>query len=144
MEDWFVYTDNFGTSEEKAFIAFFKGYVDKLRQEYSRIYLIRNEREFHIYSFDDGYRFEPDYVLFLQKDNTDGYEQLQIFIEPKGDHLLDKDKWKEEFLLQLKDKAKVVNLPQADNNYKIFGLHFFNQSSRMTEFRGDMDSIIGE
>ena len=143
-EDWFVYTDNFGTSEEKAFIAFFKGYVDKLRQEYSRIYLIRNEREFHIYSFDDGYRFEPDYVLFLQKDNTDGYEQLQIFIEPKGDHLLDKDKWKEEFLLQLKDKAKVVNLPQADNNYKIFGLHFFNQSSRMTEFRGDMDSIIGE
>ena len=108
------------------------------------IYLIRNEREFHIYSFDDGSRFEPDYVLFLQKDNSDGFDQLQIFIEPKGDHLLDKDKWKEDFLLQLKDKAKAIKLFKDDNNYKIWGLHFFNQSSRMSDFKSDMASFIGE
>ena len=68
---------------------------------YNRIYLIRNEREFHIYSFEDGERFEPDYVLFLQRDKTDGFEQLQIFIEPKGTQLLEKDAWKKKFLLQL-------------------------------------------
>ena len=79
VEDWFVYTDNYGTSEEKAFVAYFRGYVDDLKKIYSRIYLVRNEREFHIYSFDDGERFEPDYVLFLQKDKADGFEQLQIF-----------------------------------------------------------------
>lgn len=143
-EDWFVYTDNYGTSEEKAFVAFFKSYVDKLRQVYSRVYLIRNEREFHIYSFDDGSRFEPDYVLFLQKDNSDGFDQLQIFIEPKGDHLLDKDRWKEDFLLQMKSKANAVKLFKDDNNYIIWGLHFFNQSSRMSDFKNDIASIIGE
>ena len=50
VEGWFVYTDNYGTSEEKAFVAYFRGYVDDLKKTYSRIYLVRNEREFHIYS----------------------------------------------------------------------------------------------
>lgn len=99
QEDWFAYTDNFGTSEEKAFVAYFKGYVDDLRKKYHKVYLVRNEREFHIYSFEDGERFEPDYVLLLQKKKTDGYEQIQIFIEPKGTQLLEKDAWKEKFLL---------------------------------------------
>ena len=45
--------------------------------------IIRNEREFHIYSFEDGERFEPDYVLFLQRDKTDGFEQLQILSSRK-------------------------------------------------------------
>ena len=31
-EDWFVYTDNYGTSEEKAFVAYFRGYVAQLRK----------------------------------------------------------------------------------------------------------------
>jgi len=91
QEDWFAYTDNFGTSEEKAFVAYFKGYVDDLRKIYNKVYLVRNERVFHLYSFEDGERFEPDYVLFLQKEKTDGYEQIQIFVEPKGNHLLEKD-----------------------------------------------------
>lgn len=40
----------------------------------------------------------PDYLLFLHLPKQDGYEQLQIFIEPKGTHLVDKDSWKEDFL----------------------------------------------
>ena len=40
----------------------------------------------------------PDYLLFLHLPKQDGYEQLQIFIEPKGSHLVDKDSWKEDFL----------------------------------------------
>lgn len=36
-----------------------------MKKVYSKIYLVRNEREFHIYSFEDGERFEPDFVLFL-------------------------------------------------------------------------------
>ncbi|MBR1592490.1 MAG: DEAD/DEAH box helicase family protein [Ruminococcus sp.] len=130
-EDWFVYTDNYGTSEEKAFVAYFRGYAAQLRKTYSRIYLIRNEREFHIYSFDNGERFEPDYVLFLQRDKTDGFEQLQIFIEPKGAQLLEKDAWKEKFLLQLKAEAKPITVFADDNDYKIWGLRFFNQDNRM-------------
>ena len=141
VEDWFVYTDNYGTSEEKAFVAYFRGYVDDLKKIYSRIYLVRNEREFHIYSFEDGERFEPDYVLFLQKDKADGFEQLQIFIEPKGTQLLEKDAWKERFLLQLKDEAIPVTVFVDDNDYKIWGFHFFNQDTRMSEFDRDMQML---
>ena len=140
-EDWFAYTDNFGTSEEKAFVAYFSGYVDDLKKIYSRIYLVRNEREFHIYSFEDGERFEPDYVLFLQKDKADGFEQLQIFIEPKGSQLLEKDAWKEKFLLQLKDEAIPVTVFVDDNDYKIWGFHFFNTENRMTEFDAEFASL---
>lgn len=53
-EDWFVYTDNYGTSEEKAFVAYFRKYVEELRKIYSKIYLVRTEREFHLYSFEGG------------------------------------------------------------------------------------------
>jgi len=141
-EDWFAYTDNFGTSEEKAFVAYFRGYVTDLRKFYKRIYLIRNERAFHIYSFEDGERFEPDYVLFLQNDKTDGFEQLQIFIEPKGTQLLEKDAWKEKFLLQLKTKAVPATIFVDDNDYKIWGLHFFNQDNRMKEFDSEFAALI--
>ena len=30
-----------------------------------KVFLVRNERQLHIYSFDGGERFEPDYLLFL-------------------------------------------------------------------------------
>ncbi len=143
-EEWFVYTDNYGTSEEKAFVAFFSGYVADLRKIYSHIYLVRNERAFHIYSFEDGERFEPDYVLFLQRDKADGFEQLQIFIEPKGTQLLEKDAWKEKFLLQLKTEAVPITIFVDDNDYKIWGFHFFNQDKRMKEFDSEFTALIGK
>lgn len=140
-EEWFAFTDNYGTSEEKAFVSYFRDYVDKLKAIYSKVYLIRNERQIHIYSFDGGERFEPDYVLFLQKDNTDGYEQMQIFIEPKGTHLVESDKWKEDFLLQLKGNAIPVKTFVDDNNYHIWGFHFFNRDVRGTEFTTDFEML---
>lgn len=114
-EDWFVFEDNYGTSEEKAFVAYFKEYVKELKDKYDKVYLVRNERQLAIYSFDSGERFEPDYLLFLHLPKKDGYEQLQIFIEPKGTHLVDKDSWKENFLLQLEAKAIPVTKFADDN-----------------------------
>ena len=104
-EDWFAYTDHFGTSEEKALVACLRGYVGELQKRYDKVYLVRNERAFHLYSFETGERFEPDFVLLLWKKKENGYEQVQIFIEPKGSQLVEQDGWKEEFLLQMKEKA---------------------------------------
>lgn len=140
-EEWFTFTDNFGTSEEKAFVSYFRDYVDELKAVYSKVYLMRNERQMHIYSFDGGERFEPDYVLFLQKDNADGFEQLQVFVEPKGSHLVDNDKWKEDFLLQLKSNAVPVKTFVDDNNYHIWGFHFFNRDVRGKEFAADFETL---
>ncbi len=141
-KEWFAYMDNYGTSEEKAFVSYFSSYVDELKKVYSKVYLLRNEREFHIYSFEDGERFEPDYVLLLQKQKTDGFEQLQIFIEPKGSQLLEKDAWKEKFLLQLKENAEPVKIFKDDNDYRIWGFHFFNQENRMQDFDIDMMGVV--
>lgn len=141
-EDWFVFEDNFGTSEEKAFVAYFKTYVNDLKEKYDKVYLIRNERQLAIYSFEGGERFEPDYLLFLHSPKQDGYEQMQVFIEPKGTHLVEKDSWKEKFLLQLEEKA-VPTIKFVDNNkYKIWGFHFFNEGVRSMEFAEDMNKLF--
>ena len=140
-EDWFAFEDNFGTSEEKAFVAYFKSFIPRLKEKYDKVFLVRNERQLHIYSFDGGERFEPDYLLFLHKQNDAGYEQLQVFIEPKGTHLISDDKWKEDFLLEIEDKAVTTKIFVDDNKYKIWGFHFFNTDVRMNEFAKDMDRL---
>lgn len=140
-EDWFAFEDNFGTSEEKAFVAYFKSFIPHLKEKYDKVFLVRNERQLHIYSFDGGERFEPDYLLFLHKQNDAGYEQLQVFIEPKGTHLIADDKWKEDFLLEIEDKAVATKIFVDDNKYKIWGFHFFNTEVRMNEFAKDMERL---
>ncbi|MBU5465013.1 DEAD/DEAH box helicase family protein [Anaerotignum sp. MSJ-24] len=140
-EDWFAFEDNFGTSEEKAFVAYFKSFIPHLKEKYDKVFLVRNERQLHIYSFDGGERFEPDYLLFLHKQNDAGYEQLQVFIEPKGTHLIADDKWKEDFLLEIEDKAVTTKIFVDDNKYKIWGFHFFNTDVRMNEFAKDMERL---
>lgn len=140
-EDWFVFNDNFGTSEEKAFVRYFKDYVDTLRSKYDKVYLLRNERQIHLYSFDGGERFEPDYILYLCKNRADSVEQLIVFVEPKGTHLIDSDKWKEDFLLELKEKAIPTVTFVDDNKYKIWGFHFFNTEYRSVEFESDMNTL---
>ena len=142
QEDWFVFEDNFGTSEEKAFIAYFKSYVPQLKAKYDKVYLLRNERQLHIYSFESGERFEPDYLLFLHSSKNEGYEQLQVFIEPKGTHLVETDKWKEDFLLEIEGTAIPRKVYVDDNDYKIWGFHFYNQELRSAEFADDMQKLI--
>ena len=141
-EDWFAFEDNFGTSEEKAFVAYFKSYVPQLKAKYDKVYLLRNERQLHIYSFNGGERFEPDYLLFLHSPKNEGYEQIQVFIEPKGTHLVETDKWKEDFLLEIEGTAVPRKVYVDDNDYKIWGFHFFNQDVRATEFADDFAKLI--
>ena len=140
-EDWFVFNDNYGTSEEKAFVRYFKDYVETLQNKYDKVYLLRNERQIHLYSFDGGERFEPDYILYLCKNRADSVEQLIVFVEPKGTHLIDSDKWKEDFLLELKGKSVPTVTFVDDNSYKIWGFHFFNTECRSVEFATDMGTL---
>lgn len=112
-----------------------------LQKKYDKVFLVRNEKQLVLYSFDGGERFEPDYLLFLIKNNTDGFDQYQIFVEPKGDHLINNDIWKEDFLLQIKDRGLTVKTFVDDNNYKVWGLPFFNQNQRVAEFNTAFNEI---
>lgn len=141
-EDWFVFTDNFGTSEEKEFVAYFKEHVQDLKNKYEKVYLIRNERQLKLFSFNDGERFEPDYVLIMTKQNGNITDQYQIFIEPKGSHLIQKDSWKESFLLEIESSGIPVKTLVNDNNYKITGFPFFNRAERQSQFNEAMTNLL--
>ncbi|MDR1831981.1 MAG: hypothetical protein LBQ97_04515, partial [Fusobacteriaceae bacterium] len=134
LADWFVFNDNFGTTEEKAFVAYFASYVEDLKREYEYVFLVRNERQLVLYSFDGGERCEPDYLMFLGRRNGTGVEQYQIFVEPKGNHLLEVDKWKEDFLLQIESRGIPKKTFADDNEYYVWGFPFYNQQNRIDTF----------
>ncbi|WP_291323684.1 DEAD/DEAH box helicase family protein [Desulfonatronospira sp.] len=128
-KDWYVFNANYGTSEEKAFVRMLERQINELQKKHDGIYLIRNERHFKIYSFSDGKPFEPDFVLFLRQTNGD-ILTYQIFIEPKGKHLKEYDKWKQEFLQEISDKfgKKTLDIKTKQKTIKcrLIGVPFYN------------------
>lgn len=142
-KDWYAYNDNFGTSEEKALVKYIDGIIPRLREKYNEVYLVRNEKAVRIFSFDEGRAFEPDYVLFLRiKGNEDKYDNLQIFIEPKGNQLLKTDQWKEDFLQQIQKQAEVRWLTATDK-FVVWGLPFYNEE-REVRFNENFEKDIFE
>lgn len=127
-KEWYVFNENFGTDEEKYFVKYFDSMYDELKKEYSEIFLIRNEKEISIYSFIDGNRFEPDYILVLKKPNKDENVLYQVFIEPKGDQLRKNDSWKEEFLISIASEKKQILKPLfTTEEINIWGLPFYTK-----------------
>jgi len=137
-KDWYAQTGFYGTEEERSFIKFIDEFIERLRQKYSDIVLLRNEKFFQVFDFDEGRAFEPDFIMILKKRNK-VISIYQIFIEPKGDQFKDnqgrfeksKEGWKEKFLLEIKEKADIdLNLENA--HFKLMGLPFYNEKLRRT------------
>ncbi len=121
-EPWYVYNANYGTSEEKKFVEMFARKFKKLKENFENIYLIRNERELKIYD-KQGRAFEPDFILFCKQ--KAGEELIyQVFIEPKGNHLKAHDKWKENFLEEIREKKEILEI--HSDKYLITGVPFYN------------------
>lgn len=159
--DWYAYSENYGTSEEKRFVRYLASQIDNLRQQYkgAEIYLIRNELDYWLYSLKDGRRFAPDYMLII---NDVANQQLyyQVIIEPKGGHLLELDAWKEEALISLNDDSEVIFDSQDDDKqgYKDYlaemskhgykeikpiGIKFYNSDTRgETDFAMDFQEKV--
>ena len=135
-KQWYVYTANYGTSEEKRFVEMFSARYKSLCDSFENIYVIRNEQVLKIYD-SIGRTFEPDFLLFCQQ--KDGKKlSFQVFIEPKGGHLAAKDKWKEDLLKAMKDNHIVVkNL----DNYVITGVPFYNYDNE-NEFKKKLDETL--
>jgi len=135
-KNWYVFNDCFGTSEEKMLVKYIDKTYTKLQAKYDEIYLIRNEKFFQIYSFDEGLPFEPDFVLFLLKSGKETY--YQIFIEPKGVHLVDKDteKLKKKFLLQLRTTHKLQAIFKG-RECIVWGMPFYNKKTEK-----DFDDVM--
>lgn len=138
-EDWYVVDQFYGTSEEKGLIEFIKDTIINLQNKYREVYLLRNEEQYKIFDFNTGQGFQPDFILFL-KDKTNLH--YQVFVEPKGDNLLQKDEWKNLFLKEITEKYSEKNVLKIENKkYSLIGLPLFNKNNN-NEFNVGYDKLI--
>ncbi|WP_411062365.1 DEAD/DEAH box helicase family protein [Vibrio parahaemolyticus] len=139
--DWFVFNENYGTSEEKYFVRYLDTMIEQLKGIYDDVYLLRNEKHFKLFTYNGGKTFEPDFVLLLTKKEKGLEITYQVFVEPKGSHLIKDDLWKQEFLLQLKENnvvEQVLNTP----DYIIWGLPFYNHQSSKEDFAPEFEELL--
>jgi type III restriction enzyme len=146
-KDWYAQTGFYGTEEERSFIKFIDEFIERLRQKYSDIALLRNEKFFQIFDFDEGRAFEPDFIMILKRRNK-VISIYQIFIEPKGDQFKDnrgrfensKEGWKQKFLLEMEGKAD-TDLKLENKHFKLVGLPFYNEKLKK-EFEKALENKI--
>lgn len=136
-KDWYAYNANYGTSEERAFITLFARRYENFTKKYEDIYVIRNEKVVKIIDR-QGRGFEPDFLLYL-RDRNSVHMVYQIFIEPKGNHLVGKDKWKEDFLKEMQGNG--LSLKIDTDNYLITGVPFYNEGNE-NEFREQLEKML--
>jgi len=136
-EPWYVYNANYGTSEERDFVSMFASRFNSLGQKFKNIYLIRNEREIKIID-KLGRAFEPDFILFCKQKK--GKElTYQVFIEPKGAHLMIYDNWKNDFLKQIGNEKDTITI-QSDE-YLVTAVPFYNSESE-NEFKKVFEQVL--
>ncbi|HXF84897.1 MAG TPA: hypothetical protein VNK49_05855 [Anaerolineales bacterium] len=139
-KDWFAFNTVYGTSEEKAFVRMLDRQMQKLQEQYEQIYLLRNEGHFAIYNFSDGQAFQPDFVLFLRQ--KDGETLIyQLFVEPKGKHLKEHDRWKETFLKEITSLFDGKSLVFEDKKYRLLGVPFYNNEDE-NAFRESLNATL--
>jgi len=138
-EDWYVLDSFHGTGEEINLITFIEETIGNLQKKYKEVYLLRNEEQYKIYDFQKGRGFQPDFILFLRETQKLYY---QVFIEPKGENLLETDKWKNDFLKEITSTYGDKNILKAENkDYVLIGLPFFNEEHN-EEFSKEYESLI--
>lgn len=139
---WYVYNENYGSSEEKFLVKYFDNVIDELKERFQDIYLLRNERFFKLYRFSDAKATEPDFVLFMTAKNSDKEVIYQLFIEPKGEHLIYNDIWKEDFLKEIETEAK-IELYQSQE-FKLIGMPFYNETFENGRKKDEFDLRLKE
>ena len=150
QNDWYV-MDNFaGTSLEEELVGFIKEHMGNLQENYD-VKLLRNEEVLKLRNFDNGEGFMPDFILLMkakQKSVVSGINDLlqyQIFIEPKGRHLVETDRWKEEFLSAITQEYGRDNILHKDTpHYRLIGLPFFREGTGGSNslFEGEFIKVL--
>ena len=148
-EDFFVYDSAFINQTEQQLVDRIKDRVYELNEEYNEVYLVRMDENMHresakseklkLYQFDRETTdihfeaFQPDFILLLA--NADHY--LQIFIEPKGINLLEREQWKEDLLMYINHQEANLVFEDEVNGVKIKGLKFYT----INDGRGTIEQL---
>ena len=139
-KEWLAYNGLYGTSEERDLVKLINEWIKNPPQLYDEIYLVRNERHFKIYNFEDGRGFEPDFVLFLLQKNGETIT-YQLFIEPKGKYLEKHDEWKETFLKTIQEQG-ITHILLDNHKYRILAVGQFYSEQVRDQFKEKLNSIL--
>jgi len=137
---WYVYDQAILNQLEHRLVDLLSQFMDKLKQKYSNIYLIRNDEQstrFKLTEFDGVRGFMPDFIMIM----TDYTEEVyyQVLIEPKGDNRIQDDSWKEKMLEKINDKDCIIF--DEDKDVRLIGIKFFSNQQR-NEFIKDMENKL--
>lgn len=138
---WYIYDENYGTDQEKYFVRFIHGMINKLQKKYSEIYLLRNEKLFKIHRFSDGAVIEPDFALFLIEKKTKKSLVYQLFVEPKGQQLMGTESWKQAVLLEIEKGYKLQTIFE-NKEFRLAGLPFYNETATKQDFQEKFEKSI--
>jgi len=129
---WFAQNEIWGTSEEYELVSFIDSVKNVITDKWDSFLLIRNEGQVSLFDFDSGQKFNPDFLLILNRTSESGLQEIrQIFIEPKGSQFLDasgnfsggQEGWKEFFLQSLFENVTIEE--DLLTSTSIHGLPFF-------------------
>jgi type III restriction enzyme len=123
----------------------FNTIADQLQEKYDEVFLIRNDEraegavKLHQFSKSALVKhyegFQPDFILYLLKGN----EVTQVFIEPKGPQLIERDRWKEELLMSL--NSEEVMFAKETERAKLLGVHFYTTGVHFDENQKPVDVV---
>lgn len=131
-EQWYPYDTAIVDGLEEDLISLVGSWINELKRKYPKeVYLIRNEEtitnwSLHEFQENLGIKhyegFMPDFILVL----GDGSCMYQVYIEAKGVHLLERDKWKERLL----ENIRPENIEIVENDdVRLYGVKFYANSS---------------
>lgn len=131
QHDWYIYDKAIVNGLESDLIDLINNMMEDLQKKYDEVYLIRNERKIKFREIDGVKGFMPDFLLYLKDDNY----TYQVFVEPKGQHLLLNDEWKEQFMLSINKREDIEVLAENDN-VRLVGLCFYSDDAlKRQEFK---------
>ncbi|WP_181882385.1 DEAD/DEAH box helicase family protein [Helicobacter didelphidarum] len=148
--EWLVYDKIFKDSNLEVD---FLDEIDKIKDEidtlFDKWFIVRNEQFSEFMIYDDREQiiesnmlksnpnyakgFAPDFVFIGFVNDKEVVEQ--IFIEAKGKHLIEYEKWKQDFLLSLKNKI-------IESKVNVNGMRFFTEE-RKKEFMSEFKEKLG-
>lgn len=140
IPDWYVYNEAIVNRLELSLIHYINEFAEKIKEKYKVMYLIRNDEKntrITLREFDGIRGFMPDFILYLEDDDF----IYQIFIEPKGSHLVLQDAWKEEFLEKI--IANEFNIIDDNKSVKLSGTKFY-KTNRDIDFSDSLADIIND
>lgn len=136
---WYIYDRVVMNNLEYSLLKLLDSFYDTIQEKYPTVFLIRNDERntrLTIREFDSVRGFMTDFILYLQNED----HILQVYIEPKGKHLVATDMWKQNLLEEIQ-VGEGITIIGEDENVRLSGVKFYNETQR-DDFIEDLSVVV--